>query len=649
MKLFFLSYSSQIRGVGLLLFFMHMAFFISAQQLDVVNGSAGTKEAAVIQNASNHIGLQVTQSGSSSPSAAVQIVNAGLNHAIDIDVTNSSNNIPAMDLSNGGLNIGILSRNSNPLNTLPSVYGINDGTTADSYGVAGENTKGIASVVGVKRGTATGFAGFFNNTNNVNVSAALRAESNSLGAAFLGFNSGLGVSVKGEKTGAATGHVAHFNNTNAANLADALLVETNSDAPAIFSENKKDGPSISSRKAVGTSGPAGIFENQEPLNGAGTVVGISNGGTPVFEAIQTGTGLGFVGVKAGTATGIIANFDNLNVFNLDPVVRIANVNKAGSELGLLVEANVRVDENTATQHLDVLNMAARPAAIISSDDGNFEVLNVSQIGLIPGLASAASITQLSEGNGLEINILDTSNGADALISNTNGLGSAGSFMASDFSNGSSALIGIHKGIGPGVAGENDFTGHAVVGTKPFGGVLGHAGFFHTVDAGNPDAALKIIHANPAANALDVDGNVLFSGDLLCDDICITGTLCAAAKAFKIDHPLDPDNQYLQHISIESDEMMNLYTGNVILDQEGKAQVELPHWFEALNEDFRYHLTCIGGFAPVYIAQEIKDGVFEIAGGSQGLKISWQVTGIRHDDFAEKNPLQVELPKTNLEH
>jgi hypothetical protein len=91
-------------------------------------------------------------------------------------------------------------------------------------------------------------------------------------------------------------------------------------------------------------------------------------------------------------------------------------------------------------------------------------------------------------------------------------------------------------------------------------------------------------------------------------------------------------------------MMNVYNGNVTLDADGQAWVELPEWFEALNKDFRYQLTCIGDFAPVYVAQEIKDNRFQVAGGTPGLKVSWQVTGIRHDPYAEAHPIPVEEDK-----
>jgi hypothetical protein len=95
-------------------------------------------------------------------------------------------------------------------------------------------------------------------------------------------------------------------------------------------------------------------------------------------------------------------------------------------------------------------------------------------------------------------------------------------------------------------------------------------------------------------------------------------------------------------------MMNIYNGVVILDENGEAKIELPKWFEALNKDFRYQLTCIGGYAPVYIAEEVSKNSFKISGGKPRLKVSWQVTGIRNDPFAEKHRIQVEVEKTSLE-
>jgi hypothetical protein len=129
------------------------------------------------------------------------------------------------------------------------------------------------------------------------------------------------------------------------------------------------------------------------------------------------------------------------------------------------------------------------------------------------------------------------------------------------------------------------------------------------------------------------------------NVHITKILSKGGGAFKIDHPLDPENKYLQHSFIESPDMMNVYNGNVLLDENGEAVVELPEYFEALNCDFRYQLTCIGGFAPIYIAEKISDHRFKIAGGKRGMEVSWQVTGIRQDAYAKANRIVVEEDKS----
>jgi len=150
-------------------------------------------------------------------------------------------------------------------------------------------------------------------------------------------------------------------------------------------------------------------------------------------------------------------------------------------------------------------------------------------------------------------------------------------------------------------------------------------------------------------------------------VYIRGPLEKPGGSFKIDHPLDPANKYLCHSFVESSDMKNVYDGVVTLDNKGEAEIELPDWFGALNKDFRYQLTAIGAPGPnLYIAEEISDTTtttnygssssssnnnnnnnssrFKIAGGNSGMKVSWQVTGIRKDPWANANRIQVEEDK-----
>jgi len=136
------------------------------------------------------------------------------------------------------------------------------------------------------------------------------------------------------------------------------------------------------------------------------------------------------------------------------------------------------------------------------------------------------------------------------------------------------------------------------------------------------------------------GRVNISGSLN-----VGGTLSKATGTFKIDHPLDPTNKFLYHSFVESPDMKNIYDGVVVLNSNGEAEVALPDYFEALNKDFRYQLTCIGGFSQVYVSRELSGNSFSIAGGKPNIKVSWQVTGIRKDPYAEKNRVQVEVEKS----
>lgn len=153
------------------------------------------------------------------------------------------------------------------------------------------------------------------------------------------------------------------------------------------------------------------------------------------------------------------------------------------------------------------------------------------------------------------------------------------------------------------------------------------------------ARCSIIGVYGRSPACDADYAGYFYGN-----VHVTGTVNEGALGFKIDHPLDPENKYLCHSGVESPDMMNVYNGNVILDANGEATVQLPDYFETVNKDFRYQLTCLGGFAPVYVAEKISKNSFRIAGGEAGMEVSWQVTGIRIDPFAQANRIPVELDK-----
>ncbi len=139
--------------------------------------------------------------------------------------------------------------------------------------------------------------------------------------------------------------------------------------------------------------------------------------------------------------------------------------------------------------------------------------------------------------------------------------------------------------------------------------------------------------------IQADQEVIVNGDF---------SVINGSKNFMLDHPLDPANKSLAHNAVEGPGNYTFYRGNVVLDAHGAAWVELPDYFDALNAEPSYQLTCIGAPAPVYVAEEIQDNRFLIAGGRAGLKVSWQVTGLRDDPYARDNPYREVIEKTGDE-
>lgn len=221
---------------------------------------------------------------------------------------------------------------------------------------------------------------------------------------------------------------------------------------------------------------------------------------------------------------------------------------------------------------------------------------------------------------------------------------------------------------PGSAGlfgaNNSAQGVGVQGNGPEAGVSGFStngngvvGFSRQGDAiqGNAGIGGNAIHGRGGTFAGLFEGGVRIQGGSL--EVLKSGdiggeisaqNIVAHSKSFRIDHPLDPIRKYLIHATVESSEMLNLYSGVMVLDENGEAEVALPEWFEALNRDFRYQLTCLGSFAPVYVARKIADNRFKIAGGHPGLEVSWQVAGTRHDRWAREHPFAAVVEKPREE-
>jgi hypothetical protein len=222
--------------------------------------------------------------------------------------------------------------------------------------------------------------------------------------------------------------------------------------------------------------------------------------------------------------------------------------------------------------------------------------------------------------GVAVRALATSGGGIGLHATTaSGIGLAGLFE-NPF--GVSVL-----GVGPGASASQQFV---VRGGGEFIGPIGVTG----QSRGAADDGIGVLGLQGAGEyALLTVGDARIQGDL-----------SKFGGTFKIDHPLDPANKYLSHSFVESPDRMNIYNGNVVTDADGVAVVELPSYFEALNRNPRYQLTVIGSFANAQIAEKISENRFTIRTEEPNVEVSWQVTGIRQDAYAQAHPIIVEEEK-----
>lgn len=276
----------------------------------------------------------------------------------------------------------------------------------------------------------------------------------------------------------------------------------------------------------------------------------------------------------------------------------------------------------------------------SSTLGNSQILD-NGIGVGIGTVSPKATLQISGSHDLSLTIAGLDFEHQVLVAQT------GSTATTEASN---AIIGYADnsslenhglfGLANGSGNANNIGGFFSGASNNAGTNALSAGVYGVAssDGGNGVNNVGIYGAIPSA----ISGYAgFFDGDL-----AVTGYIYKAGGTFKIDHPLDPANKYLYHSFVESPDMMNVYNGNAVTDANGEVTVTLPDYFEALNKDFRYQLTVVDEhqFAMARIAKKINNNQFTIVTDKPNIEVSWQVTGIRHDKYAEAHPIQVEAEK-----
>lgn len=374
--------------------------------------------------------------------------------------------------------------------------------------------------------------------------------------------------------------------------------------------------------------PAGLFGIGENTGTGGSsdagsgVVGVTNSGYGgEFYTFGTNNGTPLWAHTDGTGTAALIEIDNSTSTANALLARTASTASSAAAVRGIVEstnagsfsAGVRGQNmGTGTTGIGVYGSHAGSGwGVYGQSSSGYGVYGFSTSGTAGRFQQSSST---ATADALSVTSGSTQFGANAIhgeiTSTSPGINSAA--VRGDNRGTGSSGIGVYggqAGSGVGVWGNSGINGYGVVGSTA--GANGFAGYFY--------------------------GNVH-----------VTGVLSKGSGTFKIDHPLDPANRYLSHSFVESPEMKNIYDGVATLDDAGRASVTMPDYFDALNTEFRYQLTCVGGYAPVYIDRELDGRTFTIAGGKPGLKVSWQVTGVRQDPFARANPVIVEQEKSDAD-
>lgn len=481
-------------------------------------------------------------------------------------------------------------------------------------------------------------------------------------------NSGSGPAFSATKSGFQTGRLASLINLTATNDSTALSVSTAGDRPAVRALNTAPSAQAAIRgvkkgtstdgigvEGVITSGAggnaAGVLGNDQTGTGAGSgVIGLTAGGYGVRGIASAAGGYGVSG-SATTSYGVIGGSDTGT-----GVYGSTQAGSTGAVAGVKGNSSNQFGTGvlgTTTRGVGVAGTASGNAGVgvqgEASGSSGFGVVGAGNgaatavAGNATGTGRAAFFTQTNAsstanaveiqnaGNGAGLKITTTDADAYGLDVSVVGQGSpaarlytqrlatnlelgtnpaASNGCSIDFRRGSNLQGRIRSEVGPGISNFLNLS------AADNGGLLAVR---ITLDS-NP-TGLSALYGNWA----------------------VGGNLSKAGGSFKIDHPLDPENQYLYHSFVESPDMLNVYNGNVTLDARGEATVPLPDYFEALNRDFRYQLTPIGAAFTPYVLAKVAGNRFRVA-GQPGAEVSWQVTGIRQDRWANANRIPTAVAK-----
>lgn len=492
-----------------------------------------------------------------------------------------------MTTSAGGENYGVLGKSESPDGV--GVYGLVESTSGFSYGVYGQtkstNGYGVYGFADAITGTTRGVRGESSSTSGQGVFGHATSATGSTYGVYGNSASSEGIGVRGvasKNTGNTTGVYGFVNSNTGTGVKGHANASSGENYGVYGSTNSSSGTAVYGHAT--STGAATNFGVHGEVNSAGTGVFGENKRT-------SGSAIGVSG-KSYSTTGI----------------------------GVFASCSATTGTNYGV-------WATTPS---TSGRGVYGIVNATSGSTIGVYGVSLSTT----GHGVEGKAIATTGvnyGVYGESASTGGKGVKG-------------LVTASTGITHGVIGEAfSIDGRGVLGQTS--GDYGKAlyGYATGIYGKGLHAVVTSTHSSANAILAESGGGSSYAGYFV-GKVHVAGALSKSSGSFKIDHPLDPENKYLYHSFVESPDMMNVYNGNIITDNTGHAIVELPEYFEALNMEFRYQLTAIGDFAQAIIAEKIQDNRFTIKTDKPNIEVSWQVTGVRKDPWAQAHRIETEVMK-----
>ena len=393
----------------------------------------------------------------------------------------------------------------------------------------------------------------------------------------------------------ATGNTVEVNHNTATNVSSAVFVANAGLGRAVNAGNTNTAVTV----------PVGQFQQFSTVNTAfGLEVDMDAASTaPGAVIFQDGSNDGLVSVIGGAGYGVFVQQDGSGGGTYN------DVNGTGT-IGTVNDVS--------------LNGGIATYALFNGQSGNgyyFDSIATSGFGML-GFVNTTVPSSGGSVFGAAIGAEQLGVGHGILINHRGAAGRNAEFNVTNGNNTEPAIFAVHAGPGSAIVGQtqdNTITGTISVADFAYTGTdiadhIGVEGF-----------------SAPINNwGIGVCGEGGWYGLYSKDDIGAAGF-----KNFIIDHPADPTNKMIRHFSTESDEVLNMYRGMVQLDANGDATVQLPDYFQLINQNFSYQLTPVGSPVQPYVAEEIQGNTFKVS-GAPNTKVSWLVLAERNDPYMQQN-------------